>query len=211
MTKSTERTVGNAFFFGFLRLFLIHLLDGGFIKYTDIQELRVFFTAKDILENASMIRDLWVPQKLIHPFLYLFFGIGMMMVLIVQAAPFQTAHFLPCIFENRIHPVNDRIKVIFQFINAPVIPMASHVILNIPMAYPVQSPFQNGLPFGVSFDIGLPAIHIGIVGIGKLLSCQCDEGTVIGCIAKLLLYQGTPAILMVSNHASISEGSPSQT
>lgn len=114
MTKSTERTVGNAFFFGFLRLFLIHLLDGDFIKYTDIQELRVFFTAKDILENASMIRDLWVPQKLIHPFLYLFFGIGMMMVLIVQAAPFQTAHFLPCIFENRIHPVNDCIKVIFN-------------------------------------------------------------------------------------------------
>ena len=62
MAKSTERTVGNAFLFGFLRLFLIHLLDGDFIKYTDIQELRVYFTAKDILENASMIRDLWVPQ-----------------------------------------------------------------------------------------------------------------------------------------------------
>lgn len=73
VTDSTERTVGNAFFFSLFCLFIINRFLCLFIKHANIQKRSILFATKDVFKDTFIICDLRIIKQLVYTFSHFIF------------------------------------------------------------------------------------------------------------------------------------------
>src|SRR5690242_6348846 len=90
---SAERAVGLAFSLGFLCLLSVRDPLYLSVENPDLQQLRVYRTAEEILEDSFAPRHIQISSEPFHILRHLLRIVGLAVVLLVQPAPLQSAHF----------------------------------------------------------------------------------------------------------------------
>ena len=112
------------------------------------------------------------------------------MVLFVQLAPRQAAHFLlRGEVEYARHPVDDRAEVRLHLLDGVFVPVLRQVLLGVAAAHPVEGRGQVVLTFRAAGHIVAPLHHLAVVRVRELLLRRGDERTGVHSIQDLLGVQ----------------------
>ena len=85
--------VAHTFLLGCLCLLGIDAVDGRLVKNADVEQALILFAAQDVLKDALVVSDMGVGIQFVDTFGNGGYVIGFLVVLLIEASPFQPSHF----------------------------------------------------------------------------------------------------------------------